>query len=43
MKIDDKINAILEAEKDKPDSEKLSYYSYEYFPPKTAAGKYPYN
>ena len=39
MKIDDKINAILEAEKDLPEDQKNTYYSYEYFPPKTAAGK----
>ena len=45
VKIIDKINAIYaaEAEAEKngtaPDK-KNTYYSYEYFPPKTAAGKF---
>ena len=39
MKITDKINQILESEKDLPEEEKQTYYSFEYFPPKTPAGK----
>jgi len=44
IKIIDKINAILEAEAEAeangtaPDK-KTTYYSYEYFPPKTFAGE----
>ena len=39
MKINDKIRDILESEKDLPEEQKQTYYSYEYFPPKTVAGK----
>ncbi len=35
MKIIDKINKLLEEEK----SDKRTYYSFEYFPPKTDQGK----
>lgn len=37
MKIIDKINAVLEA--DKESGETTTSYSFEYFPPKTAAGE----
>lgn len=40
MKISDKINQIIAEEKDLPESEHQTYYSYEYFPPKTPAGKF---
>lgn len=48
MKLIDKINKVLEEDKNKSDSAKKlkeeegvekTWYSYEYFPPKTAAGK----
>lgn len=45
VKIIDKINAIMAAEAEAEANgtapeKKATYYSYEYFPPKTAAGKY---
>lgn len=45
IKIIDKINAILAAEKEAEANgtapeKKTTYYSYEYFPPKTVAGKF---
>jgi len=36
MKIIDKINAVLAAEEDKK-----TYYSFEYFPPRTEQGRTP--
>ena len=51
MKLIDKINKVLEEDKNKSDSAKKLkeeegrekvWYSYEYFPPKTAAGKSPF-
>lgn len=38
MKIIEKINRLLE--EDKNQKTKQTWYSYEYFPPKTAAGKF---
>ena len=45
VKIIDKINAIMAAEAEaeangNAPEKKNTYYSYEYFPPKTAAGKF---
>ena len=40
VKIIDKINALLAAEAEAGEqAEKTTWYSYEYFPPKTPAGK----
>lgn len=39
MKISDKIAKIMEQEEGLPEEEKQTFYSYEYFPPKTAAGE----
>jgi hypothetical protein len=38
MKISDKINALMELDVNDPKTPK-AWYSYEYFPPKTASGK----
>lgn len=38
MKISDKINQLMELDVNDPKTPK-AWYSYEYFPPKTAAGK----
>lgn len=39
MKIIDKINNLLADEKEVPINERQTWYSYEYFPPKTASGE----